>query len=112
MVERHVRYWNEGRYDDWLALWPEDIVNEDPRGTTVGKHQCAVESWTRAQAQVRLAIKQLAVLGDDVAAVITNRVTDEGQPFAFDSIEIWTFLPDGGLRVRVYYDLAGADTHE
>ena len=86
-LERHVQYWNEGRFDDWLALFPEDVVNESPAGTTTGR-DAGVGSWEAVQGTLRLGIRQMAVLGNRVAAVVSNTGTYYGQEVDFDSIEV------------------------
>ena len=104
LLSRHVQFWNEDRFDDWIALWPDDIVNEDPNGVTKGKEAVSVAGWKRAQPICRLGIKQIAVLGNEGAAVVSNTLTLDAGEMTFDSIEIYTFGADGSLRVRVFYD--------
>lgn len=49
-LERHVQFWNEGRFDDLIALWPDDVELDDPVGTPVkvGKQAAFIDNWNHS----------------------------------------------------------------
>ena len=105
LIERHVQYWNEGRFDDWVALFPDGLELEDPVGTPVrtDRQSTLVEPWNHSQPNWRLEITNLVVIGDEVAMTIRNTGTIDGNTVQVDSIEFLTF-GDGSLRWRVFYE--------
>jgi hypothetical protein len=105
LFERHVEHWNAGRFDEWIALWPDDVTMEDPVGTPVrtGVRACFVDPWKEFQGNFRLEITNLVVVGSEAALTVRNRGTIDGVGVITDSIELYE-IGDGTLRGRVFYE--------
>ena len=105
---RHVQFWNEDRFDDWIALFPENVELDDPVGTPVkvGKQAAFVDNWNHSHGGWHLEITNLVIVGNEAAMTVRNTGNVEGHEVVVDSIELYTF-GDGTMRGRFFYNAPG-----
>jgi hypothetical protein len=108
LLSDHVRYWNEDRFDDWVAVFPDDIELEDPVGSPVrvGKQMSLVDNWNHSHGAWHLEVTNLIVVGNEAAMSVRNTGNVDGQKVIVDSIELYTF-GDGTLRGRMFFNPPG-----
>lgn len=110
-AENYVALWNAGDKDAWVTNWrsvaPGDFRMLDPVGTPEkhGFEECAAKSFDLFQPRVKFKIVDgaLFVCGNEVAWVLENQITADGQTMVGLSIETYRFEPDGSVVIRTYY---------
>ena len=109
----YVELWNSGDKQAWVANWkkvaPGDFVMLDPVGTPPksGFEGCAAEPYDLFQPSLRLRVDPatMFVCGDEVAWVMENRFTKDGEESVLLSIEVFRFGDDGSVEIRTHYDV-------
>ncbi len=112
-AEGYVEHWNSGDKQAWVANWkkvaPGDFVMVDPVGTPSrsGFESCAAEPFDLFQpmTQFRVAPATRFVCGNEVAWVMENTFTKDGQSTVMLSIEVYCFGDDGSVEIRTHYDV-------
>jgi len=110
-AESYVALWNAGDKEAWLRNWksvaPGEIRMLDPVGTPEkrGFEQCCAGPFDLFQKQVRFRVREgsLFICGNEVAWLLENHFTSEGQTKVHLSIETYRFEPDGSCVIRTYY---------
>lgn len=112
----YVGYWNAGDKEAWVANWkklaPGDFVMVDPVGTPAksGFDGCAAGPFDLFQPSTRLRVdpSTMFVCGNEVAWVMENTFTKDGQDNVMLSIEVFRFGDDGSVEIRTHYDVPDA----
>ena len=110
-AENYTKYWNAGDKQAWVDNWrsvaPGDFRMLDPVGTPEkhGFEHCALDSWELFQNNVKFNIQEgsLFVCGNEVAWLLENHITNEGETFIGYSIETYRFEEDGSVTIRTFY---------
>lgn len=108
-VEKHIKYWNAGRREDWIANFSDNIVFNDPVGSPPKYGRSAAEaswdnSFTEDQAWT-LELTRLVVCADEAAITLKNHGQIDGKDFTMEGIEIWKVGNDGLVcEVRAYFE--------
>lgn len=119
-ARRYVEHWNEGDKEAWIANWrsvaPGDFRMLDPVGTPEkqGFEHCCLDSWDLFQGRVRFRIPEgcLFVNGNEVAWLLENQITADGETIVARSIETYRFEPDGSVVIRTWYRVPDRGEHE
>jgi hypothetical protein len=107
----YVALWNSGDKQAWIDNWrkvaPGDFRMLDPVGTPE-KHgfvDCCEKSFDLFQKNVRFKIADgsLMVCDNEVAWLLENHITSNGQQSVGYSIETYRFEDDGSVVIRTYY---------
>lgn len=103
-VVEHVRSWNAGDREAWLAIFAEQVVMEDPVGAPpkVGRSALGT-TWERSHRPGRSwRLEPRRVVGSDteVAVDLVNRGSIDGCDVVIESIEVWR-VDGSGLVVSV-----------
>jgi steroid delta-isomerase len=81
-VKTHCRGVSDGTFDEWVRIWADDVVIEDPVGSTPYRGIEAVRTtfWTTVQnAAPRMTLKEdVLVCGKEAIAVMSVVVGPEG----------------------------------
>jgi hypothetical protein len=109
----HVEHWNSGDKESWVANWkkvaPGDFVMLDPVGTPPksGFDGCAAGPYDLFQPLTQLRVDPATrfVCGNEVAWVMQNTFTKNGQSTVMLSIEVYRFGDDGSVEIRTHYDI-------
>jgi len=112
----YVEHWNSGDKQAWIANWkrvaPGGFVMVDPVGTPPrsGFEQCAAEPYDLFQPSTRFRVdpSTLFVCGNEVAWVMENTFTNDGETQVMRSIEVYRFDDDGAVEIRTHYDVPDA----
>lgn len=105
----HARLWNDRQFDEWQALFSEDVVFDDPVGVPTKYGRSAlVTSWERSNRlgrSWRLEPRRILLCGNEAAVDLVNYGSLGDREVVVDSIEIWR-VNDAGLvdAVRVFFD--------
>lgn len=110
-VTNYIALWNAGDkrawLDNWLKIAPGEVRMLDPVGTPekLGGEQCWSDSWDLFQKSVRFKIQDGALFfnGNEVAWLLENHITADGETTIGLSIETYRFEPDGSVVIRTYY---------
>lgn len=109
-AHNYVKYWNAGDKEAWIANWrsvaPGEFRMLDPVGTPEKfGFQEIVDSWELFQAidKFRFADNSLFVCENEVAWLLENHITRNGETFIGYSIETYRFGDDGSCTIRTYY---------
>lgn len=110
-AENYVALWNagdkEGWADNWRSVAPGEFRMLDPVGTPekLGFEECALASWDLFQGRVKFKIADGALFfnGNEVAWLLENHITTDGNSFVGLSIETYRFEEDGSVVIRTYY---------
>lgn len=82
-VLTHLRATTEGNGEEWLSIWAEDAVIEDPvgHGTVEGLAAIRDTFWPRSRnAAPRLTLlEDVIVCGNEAIAIMSAEVGPEGQ---------------------------------
>ena len=113
----YVDEWNSGDKAAWIANWkavaPGDFVMHDPVGTPpkVGFEQVALEPYDLFQPSLHMRINPdlLFVCGNEIAWVMENTFTNNGEQSLLRSMEVYRFGDDGSVEIRTHYDVPEAD---
>ena len=112
-AEGYVEHWNSGDKQAWVANWkkvaPGDFVMVDPVGTPSrsGFEGCAAEPFDLFQSMTHLRVDPATrfVCSNEVAWVMENTFTKDGQSTVMRSIEVFCFGDDGSVEIRTHYDV-------
>ena len=110
-AENYVALWNAGDKDGWVANWrsvaPGDFRMVDPVGTPEkrGFEACCADSFDLFQPRVKFKIADgtLFICDNEVAWLLENRITHDGETTLGLSIETYRFEADGSVMIRTYY---------
>lgn len=110
-AENYVALWNAGDKEGWIANWrsvgPGEFRMLDPVGTPekVGFDHCCGDSWELFQPNVKFKIQDgtLFICGNEVAWLLENHITNNGEVQIGLSIETYRFEPDGSVVIRTWY---------
>ena len=112
----YVRLWNEGDKQAWVANWkkvaPAGFAMVDPVGTPP-KHDfegCCVEPFDLFQPMTRFHVDPSTrfICGNEVAWVMENTFTKDGESRVMKSIEVYRFGENGSVEIRTHYDVPDA----
>ena len=112
----YVRLWNEGDKQAWVANWkkvaPGGFTMVDPVGTPP-KHDfegCCVEPFDLFQPMTRFHVDPSTrfICGNEVAWVMENTFTKDGESRVMKSIEVYRFGENGSVEIRTHYDVPDA----
>jgi hypothetical protein len=112
-AEGYVNHWNSGDKEAWVANWkkvaPGDFVMVDPVGTPPksGFDGCAAGPYDLFQPMTRFYVDPATrfICGNEVAWVMQNTFTKDGQSSVMPSIETYIFGDDGSVEIRTHYDV-------
>jgi len=107
----YIALWNAGDKEAWLENWravaPGEVRMLDPVGTPEkqGGELCWSDSWDLFNKAVRFKIRDGALFfnGNEVAWLLENHITTDGETTIGLSIETYRFEPDGSVVIRTYY---------
>jgi hypothetical protein len=110
-AESYVALWNAGDKAAWTENWrkvaPGDFRMLDPVGTPEKKgfEECCANSFDLFQPNVRFKIAEgsLMICANEVAWLLENHITTNGETQIGYSIETYRFEPDGSVVIRTYY---------
>lgn len=110
-ADNYVALWNKGDKEAWIANWkkiaPGDFHMFDPVGTPqkVGFDKCAAGPFDLFQPAVQFRIQPgtLNICGSEVAWLLENHITADGDTTIHFSIETYAFGDDGSVNIRTYY---------
>ena len=107
-AKQYVELWNAHDLEAWIANWravaPGDFRMLDPVGTPEkqGFKACAEEPWELFNARVQFKHHNdiVFVNGNELAWVLENQITTDGNTFIGKSIETFRFEEDGSVTIR------------
>jgi hypothetical protein len=107
----YVALWNAGDKEGWVRNWrsvaPGEFRMHDPVGTPEKKgfEECCLGPWDLFQPRVRFRIQDgsLFICGNEVAWLLENQITADGETTVHKSIETYRFEPDGSVVIRTWY---------
>lgn len=110
-AENYTALWNAGDKEGWAENWrsvaPGDFRMLDPVGTPekFGFEECCLASFDLFQPNVRFKISEgsLFVNANEVAWLLENHITSDGETSIGLSIETYRFEEDGSVVIRTYY---------
>jgi len=116
----YVVLWNAGDEQGWVDNWRQYGTGEfrmlDPVGTPekVGFEHCCLDSWKLFQSRVRFKHHNDIVLvnGNEVAWVLENHITTDGETHMAISVETFRFEEDGSVVIRTWYKVPQRDETE
>ena len=109
----YVELWTKGDKEAWVANWkkvaPGKFTMLDPVGTPP-KHDfvgCCVEPFDLFQpvTEFRVDPSTLFICGNEVAWVMENIFSKDGEKQHMKSIEVYRFGDDGSVEIRTHYDV-------
>lgn len=108
-VAEHVRTWNAGDREAWLAVFADDVTMEDPVGSPPKVGRAALgTTWDRSHRsgrRWRLEPRRVVGSDDEVAVDLVNRGVVEGRDVVIESIEVWRVDASGRVvSVRAFFD--------
>lgn len=115
-ADNYVALWNKGDKEAWVANWEKvahgDFTMVDPVGTPP-KHDfvgCCIEPYDLFQPSTVFYVdpKTRYICGNEVAWVMENTFTKDGQSEVMLSIEVYRFGDDGSVEIRTHYDVPDA----
>ena len=115
-ARNYVDLWNAGKKEAWVENWkkvaPGGFTMVDPVGTPA-KHDfvgCCVEPFDLFQPMTELYVdpETMFICGNEVAWVMENTFTKDGQSQKMKSIEVFRFEADGSVEIRTHYDVPDA----
>ncbi len=112
-AKNYVELWNKGDKEAWVANWRNlatghftmvDPVGTPPRHDFEG---CCVEPFDLFQPSLEFHVdpSTLFICGTEVAWVMENRFTKDGQEQRVKSIEVFRFSEQGDVEIRTHYDV-------
>ena len=110
--------WNAGDKPAWIRNWkavaPGDFRMLDPVGTPEkrGFEECAAQPYDLFQPGLRLVVPAATkfICANEVAWVMENHFTVEGELIVMRSIEEFRFEADGSVAIRTFYDVPKPDS--
>lgn len=115
-ARNYVELWNAGKKQAWVENWkkvaPGSFTMVDPVGTPA-RHDfegCCVEPFDLFQPMTKLYVdpSTMFICGNEVAWVMENTFTKDGQSQKMKSIEVFRFGEDGSVEIRTHYDVPDA----
>ncbi|MBJ18046.1 MAG: nuclear transport factor 2 family protein [bacterium] len=112
-AKNYVELWNKGDKEGWVQNWkdvaPSGFVMLDPVGTPP-KHDfvgCCVKPFDLFQpmTEFRVDPSTMFICGSEVAWVMENVFTKDGEKQHMKSIEVYRFGADGSVEIRTHYDV-------
>jgi hypothetical protein len=116
-ADNYVALWNKGEKDAWVANWkkvaPGGFTMVDPVGTPP-KHDfegCCVEPFDLFQPYTEFYVDPSTrfICGNEVAWVMENIFSKDGEKQHMKSIEVYRFGDDGSVEIRTHYDVPSKD---
>lgn len=112
----YVDYWNAGEKEAWIENWkkiaPGDFVMYDPVGTPpkIGFQAVALDAYDLFQPTTRLKPRAdiQYICGNEVAWVMENTFSKDGEESHMRSIEVYSFSEDGSVEIKTHYDVPDA----
>ena len=110
-ADAYVALWNAGDKQAWAENWrkvaPGDFRMLDPVGTPEkrGFEECALAPFDLFQPRVKFKIAHLFICGNEVAWLLENHITADGDTSVHHSIETYRFEEDGSVVVRTWYEV-------
>ena len=119
-ADQYVERWNaddkQGWIDNWRSVAPGDFRMLDPVGTPEkqGFENCRLDSWELFHPAVKFRIQPgtLFVCGNEVAWLLENHITTDGETQIGLSIETYRFEEDGSVTIRTYYRVPARTSDE
>ena len=119
-ARNYVDLWNAGDKQGWIDNWrkvgPGEFRMLDPVGTPEkhGFDHCAGDSWELFQARVKFKHHNDIVLvnGNEVAWVLENHITTDGETNMAISIETFRFEEKGDVVIRTWNKVPRPDDSE
>ena len=116
-AKNYVDLWNRGEKEAWIANWKKmatgaftmlDPVGTPPKHDFVG---CCLEPYDLFQPMTELYVdpETMFICGNEVAWVMENTFTKDGQAEKMKSIETFYFGDDGSVEIRTHYDVPDAE---
>ncbi len=110
-ADNYVALWNAGDKEAWVENWrkvaPGDFRMLDPVGTPEkrGFEKCAADSFDLFQPNVKFKIAKgtLFICDNEVAWLLENHITTDGETKVGLSIETYRFESDGSVMIRTFY---------
>jgi len=111
-AKNYEKYWNAGDRKGWIdnyrTVFRGDSVRMlDPVSTPekFGFKHCCEDSYDLFQPNVKFHVppESMFILGNEVAWVMNNHITNDGKEFMEPSIESFRFEADGSLIIRTWY---------
>ena len=114
----YTELWNAGDKEAWVRNWkavaPGDFRMVDPVGTPErrGFEECASKPYDLFQPGLRLVVPEATrfLCGNEVAWVMENHFTVDGEVIVMRSIEEFRFDGDGSVTIRTFYDVPAPDS--
>jgi ketosteroid isomerase-like protein len=112
-IERHVRFWNEGNKDQWLANFAPDCVVEDPVGTL--EKSVSLASWDVSHTETgeclwTIRVERLIVSGPEALCWLHTEGTIDGRTYDMEYAGNWTVGDDGRItRARIFIEIPESD---
>lgn len=115
-ANNYVELWNKGEKEAWVENWqkvaPGAFTMMDPVGTPP-KHDfvgCCVEPFDLFQPSTEFRVDPATrfICGNEVAWVMENIFSKDGQKQHMKSIETYIFGDDGSVEIRTHYDVPDA----
>jgi hypothetical protein len=112
-ADNYVALWNKGEKEAWVANWkkvaPGGFTMVDPVGTPP-KHDfegCCVAPFDLFQPYTEFRVDPATrfICGNEVAWVMENVFTKDGESQHMKSIEVYRFDNDGSVEIRTHYDV-------
>lgn len=116
----YVALWNAGDREAWVRNWrsvgPGEFRMLDPVGTPEkrGFEMCCAKSFDLFQPKIRFHVppETVFICGNEVAWVMENHLTVDGNATMLRSIETYRFEPDGSVVIRTFYDVPPPESTE
>ena len=115
-AKNYVDLWNKGEKDAWVDNWkkvaPGEFTMLDPVGSPP-KHDfvgCCVEPFDLFQpvTELRVDPKTMFICDNEVAWVMENIFSKDGESQHMFSIETYRFGDGGSVEIRTHYDVPDA----
>ena len=114
----YVSLWNANDKPAWVQNWKDVAPNGfrmfDPVGTPEkrGFEECAAQPYDLFQPGLRLVVPAATkfICSNEVAWVMENHFTVEGELIVMRSIEEFRFEADGSVAIRTFYDVPKPDS--
>jgi hypothetical protein len=115
-ANNYVDLWNQGDKEAWVENWkkiaPAGFTMFDPVGTPA-KHDfvgCCVEPFDLFQPMTEFRVDPSTrfICDNEVAWVMENVFSKDGEKQHMKSIEVYRFGDDGSVEIRTHYDVPDA----
>lgn len=112
----YVELWNKGDKEAWVANWkavaPGEVTMLDPVGTPPKSDfdGCCADPFELFQPSTEFIVDPATrfICGNEVAWVMENIFTKDGQKQHMKSIEVYRFDENGNVEIRTHYDVPDA----